>query len=194
MEPLVWPILLLLLALLFVGLELMLPTGGVLGVLAGVSACASIYVGFLNGPWYGLITIALVLVILPIATAIALHYWPRTPLGRRLFLQPARSDDEVLPQDDYYHQLQLLMGKFGVAKSKMLPSGAVRIEGKTYDAVSRGNPIEAGAPVRVVSVQGNHVVVAPASQEEWARAVSDDEAMTQSLESLGIDSSEDPLA
>jgi membrane-bound ClpP family serine protease len=194
MEPLIWPLFLLLLALLFMGLELMIPSGGVLAVLAGVSACASIYVGFLHGPWYGLGAIFMVLVIMPIAAVIALRVWPHTPIGRRLFLQPSRSDDEVLPQDPYYHELQVLKGKFGVAKSKMLPSGAVRIEGRTYDAVSRGNPIEPGDPIQVVAIRGNHVVVAPASREEWSRAVSQQEAMSQSLESLGIDSSEDPLA
>jgi len=194
MEPIVWPILLLLLALLFVGLELLIPSGGVLGVLAGVAACASIYVGFLYGPWNGLAAIALVLVVLPVATATALHFWPRTPLGRRLFLQPAGSDDEVLPQDDFYHERQLLVGKFGTAKSKMLPSGAVRVEGKTYDAVSRGNAIDEGSPVRVVAVRGNRIVVSPASREEWARAMGENEAMSQSLETLGIDATDDPLA
>ena len=194
MEPLIWPLFLLLLALLFMGLELMIPSGGVLAVLAGVSACASIYVGFLYGPWYGLAAITMVLILVPIATVIALRVWPHTPIGRRLFLPPTRSDDDVLPQDPYYHELQVLKGKFGTAKSKMLPSGAVRIEGKTYDAVSRGNPIEAGDPIQVVAIRANHVVVAPASREEWSRAVNEKEAMSQSLESLGIDSSEDPLA
>jgi membrane-bound ClpP family serine protease len=193
MEPIVWPVFLLLLALLFVGLELLIPSGGILGILAGVAACASIYVGFLYGPWNGLAAIALVLVVLPVATAVALYYWPRTPLGRRLFLQPTTSDDDVLPQEQFYHERQMLVGRFGMAKSKMLPSGAVRVEGKTYDAVSRGNPIEEGDPVRVVAVQGNRIVVAPASREEWARAMGETDAMSQSLESLGIDASDEPL-
>jgi membrane-bound ClpP family serine protease len=193
MEPLVWPILLLLLALLFVGLELLIPSGGILGVLAGVSACASIYVGFLYGPWYGLAAIAMTVLLLPVAVAVAVHFWPRTPLGRRLFLHPLEGDDEILPRDEVYHERQLLVGKFGIARSKMLPSGAVRIEGKTYDAVSRGNPIDEGDPVRVVALQGNHIIVAPATREEWARATGENEALSQSLESLGIESMEDPL-
>src|SRR5262245_53919082 len=116
MEHLVWPILLLLLGLLFVGLELFVPSSGVLGVLAGGSILAVTFVGFMEGTLYGVITSGLTLILVPVAIALALHYWPRTPIGRLIILQPSKSEDEVLPKDEEYQQRQLLLGKFGTAK------------------------------------------------------------------------------
>jgi hypothetical protein len=41
----------------------------------------------------------------------------------------------------------------------MLPSGLIRIDGRSYDASSEGMPIEAGQRVKVVDVQTNRLVV-----------------------------------
>jgi hypothetical protein len=43
----------------------------------------------------------------------------------------------------------------------MLPSGLVLIDGKTYDAVSEGMPIESGAQIIVVHVSTQRLVVRP---------------------------------
>jgi membrane-bound serine protease (ClpP class) len=39
------------------------------------------------------------------------------------------------------------------------PAGIARIDGRRVDVVSRGEMIESGSPVRVLSVEGNRVVV-----------------------------------
>ncbi len=191
MVPMLWPIVLLLLGLLFVALELFIPSGGVLGFLAGASVVASVYVGFMQGPWYGVITAALALIFVPLAIIGALRIWPRTPIGRRLFLHTTEAD--VLPDNEQLRERQLLVGKFGTAKSKMLPSGAVQIEGRTYDAVSRGNPIEEGETIRVVAVQGNRIIVAPADPQN-APTISEPQSLAQPLEAFGIDPFDEPLA
>lgn len=190
MESMLWPIVLLLLALMFVALELFIPSGGVLGFLAGASVLASVYVGFMEGAWYGLASLLMALVAVPAAMGVALHYWPRTPLGRRLFLRPEPACEKA---EDAERQQQLLVGKFGVARSKMLPSGAVSVEGRTYDAVSRGNPIEPGDTIRVISVQGNRIVVAPADPQQ-AVLSAEPEALSQPLEQFGIEPFDEPLA
>ena len=74
----------------------------------------------------------------------------------------------------------------------MLPSGAVMVEGQTIDALSEGMPIEAGQRVRVIEVRGNRVVVRPADDDEQPDP--DDDVLSRPIESLGLDSLEDPLA
>lgn len=47
-----------------------------------------------------------------------------------------------------------LLGKTGVAQTVLRPSGKVIIEGKLYDAYTRGDFIEKGQPIEVVSAEG----------------------------------------
>ena len=51
------------------------------------------------------------------------------------------------------------VGKQGVAKRLMAPSGQVQIEGRSYEAVSEGPAIEAGQAVVVVKVSTRRLVV-----------------------------------
>jgi hypothetical protein len=50
----------------------------------------------------------------------------------------------------------------------MLPWGRVEIEGETVEAVSEGGPIDAGAAIEAVGVQGTALVVRPAEQRAAA--------------------------
>ena len=192
MEPLIWPILLLLVGLALVVAEVMVPSGGILGFLSFAAILTAVILSFHEGgKEVGLIFILVTLVLVPTLIAAGFRYWPYTPMGKRLLLDIPTSAD-VLPDSPELRALRDLVGKTGVAKSLMLPSGAVAIEGRTIDAVSEGMPIEAGQNVRVVAVQGNVVVVRPA--DEPAAPAKPDDVLGQSLESLGLDSFQEPLA
>ncbi|MCG8584077.1 MAG: NfeD family protein, partial [Pirellulales bacterium] len=108
--------------------------------------------------------------------------------------------DESLPDNEQLRLLRSLEGQVGVTKSKMLPSGGVRLEGRTIDAVSEGMPIEEGQLVRVIKVSGTRVVVRPLDPEEVAeheagkREVNPDDVLSQNVEDLGLDSLDDPLS
>jgi membrane-bound serine protease (ClpP class) len=85
-----------------------------------------------------------------------------------------------------------MIGKRGSAKTKMLPSGVVVIEGRTYDAVSEGMPIEAGQPIQVVAVRTNRIVVRSADSEQPPGEDSD--VLSRPIDTVGPDPFEDPLA
>ena len=133
--------------------------------------------------------LALTAVALPTALVMAFRWWPKTPMGRRLLLDVPTSED-VLPDSPERRSVRQLVGKLGVAKTLMLPSGPVLVEGRTIDAISEGQPIEAGQQVRVIEVRGNRVLVRPADDEPPPP----DDVLSQPIESLGLDSLEDPLA
>ena len=115
--------------------------------------------------------------------------WPHTPIGRRL-LTDDKTLTDVLPTGRFYDRGDLA-GKVGVAKSKMLPSGQVVIDGQKYDAVSDGFAIEAGDKVRVVSVKGNRIYVQPFDGDD-AGASQDptdaEDVMNQPIEKFDLDS------
>jgi membrane-bound serine protease (ClpP class) len=63
-----------------------------------------------------------------------------------------------------------LVGATGTTLEELAPRGRVRVERENWSAESSGAPIPAGAPVRVVEVQGLLLVVSPAAEHETAAA------------------------
>ena len=55
--------------------------------------------------------------------------------------------------------LTLLVGQTGVVLTLLRPAGTVGIAEKVYDVVSEGRFIQPGSKVRVLSVNGNRIVV-----------------------------------
>jgi len=193
LDPLTWSILLLLVGFALVVLEVFVPSGGILGFLAGVAIVSAIGMTFYHrGPAAGFIFTTVAVVALPVVMALAFKYWPQTPMGKR-FLLGLPTDEETLPHSEQREQLKKLVGKVGVAKSVMLPSGAVRIEGRTIDAVSQGMPIEQGQRVKVVEVKANRVVVRPVDDDEPVVSSDEGDMLSRSLDSLGIEPLDDPL-
>lgn len=189
-EALLWSILLLLVGLGLIALELFLPSGGVLGIMAGLAVIGSLVFAFTGGWVTGLIMLLATMVILPLVTVAAVHYWPRTPLGRLVVLETP-ADDELLPDDPAY-RLQDLIGKRGIAKTKMLPSGAIVIEGRVYDALSEGMAIDPGQAVRVTAVRTNRLMVVLDDRPPATR-LDGSMMLAQPAQELGLESLEQPL-
>ena len=201
MDPLIWPVLIILLALALIFLEMLIPSGGVLSFLALVAVIAAIVVAFVNGGLaYGTVFLAISAVALPAIIAMAVRWWPNTPMGRMIVSRPPQSDEEVLPNDEESLRLKSLLGKHGSARTIMLPAGAIMIDGQTYDAVSEGMPIEAGQTIRVVEVSANRIVVRPSDGkpdqlvDRETPDKSDGDILSRPIESLGLDPLDDPLA
>jgi membrane-bound ClpP family serine protease len=164
MELWVVAILLLVLGLGLAILEVFVPSGGLLGFLCVCSIIAAVIVGFRYSASLGFGIFVLAIFALPAVIAVALHYWPATAMGRRILLMIPRSGD-VLPDSPKKRRLKALIGQVGEAKSKMLPSGVVRVAGRNVDAVSEGMPVDPGQRVRIIEVRGNRVVVRPTDEE-----------------------------
>lgn len=196
LNPLVWSILLLMLGLGLVMLEIFVPSGGMLGVLATISVLVSIAMAFYhNGPRVGFGFVFVAMVAVPATLMLAFKLLPQTPVGRQLLLRTP-SEAEVLPDDEHRRQLRGLVGQIGKAKSLMLPSGAVEVGGLTIDALSEGLAIEPGTPIRVVAVHGPRVVVRPIGADEATAQAGQraDDILSQSIDQLGLDPLSDPLA
>jgi membrane-bound ClpP family serine protease len=163
MDAATWAILLLTLGLIFLVLEFFVPSGGALGVLCGLSLVAAIAIGFFAGRWTGLGIMLTVAVVVPTAMAVAVRWWPDTPIGRMILVPRPKTADEVLPETIHYRGLKDFVGRRGIAKGLMLPSGSVVIDGKAFDAVSEGMAIEPGTAIFVVGVSTQRLVVRPDS-------------------------------
>jgi membrane-bound ClpP family serine protease len=192
MSPVVWPILLLLLGVLLIFLEIFVPSGGILGFLSLVAVVAAVIMAFVNNDLAtGTVFLALTAIVIPAAVTVAVRWWPNTPLGRLILIRPPRSDDEILPDHD---EFESLLGKRGNAKSDMLPSGAITIEGRTYNAVTQGMAIEAGQTIEVIAVRGNRIVVRLADGPPAAGQEDQDDVLSRPIDTVGLDPFDDPLA
>ncbi|NLF08512.1 MAG: nodulation protein NfeD [Pirellulaceae bacterium] len=145
-------------------LEVFFPSAGILGFLAASSLITAVVLAFMQNSVLGVVLLVVELVGIPILIAVGLKLWPNTRMGKRVLLTPPDSKD-VLPTDPEKERLRELIGQQGRAKSKMLLSGLIEVDGEKVDAVSESAPIEVNQPVLVVRVQGNRVVVRPVDEE-----------------------------
>ena len=159
MSPLLWAIALLLLGCIFLILEFFVPSNGLLGFLAAGTFLVAIVFGMFASPTIGMTIFAVEVVLVPTILGLAVKYWPHTPMGRKMLIQRPENPDEVLPETEAYRSLHNLIGSHGLAKSLMLPSGVVQIDGRNYDAVGEGSAIEAGQRVVVVAISTQRLVV-----------------------------------
>ena len=190
LDPLAWSILLMLVGCVVLVLEVFIPSGGILAVLSAAAFIGSIIIAFQRGPVTGFTFVMTTVVAVPLVLSLAFKYWPKTRIGKA-FLGELPTDEEVLPDDPR----RGLLGRVGVARSKMLPSGAVEIDGQMVDAMTHGQAIEPGQFVVVMEVRANRVVVRPAKENERpGRPISAADLLNRPIEELGIESLDDPLA
>src|SRR5262249_12755084 len=132
--------------------ELFVPSGGILSVLSACSILAGIVMAFFHDTSTGLWTLLGVCVALPVVGGVALHYWPKTPLGRRFFLTAPAEDATVahLPENV---ELEELRGQFGQALSALRPAGVVDFNGRRIDCITEGIMVERGQWVRCIDVK-----------------------------------------
>jgi membrane-bound ClpP family serine protease len=183
-DPWVWAVLLLFVGMALVVMDIFLPSGGIFAFLAVCAIIGAIWLGFSQGSAIGVGVLAGAVFGTVVAVVVALKYWPSTSLGKRMLLQVPTSQD-VLPENDRRRAMDDLIGRVGRAKSQMLPSGIIAVDGVTLDAVSEGLPIEVGQRVRVIEIRGNRVVVRGLPDEPSDGSDKDPLAQPVDWDSLG---------
>jgi membrane-bound ClpP family serine protease len=87
---------------------------------------------------------------------------PRTPMLRRMILQPRKFVDTGLggrTDPEAIVDWSFLMGLSGETATRLNPSGKARIQGRVYDVISNGQMLEQGQRVEVIEAIGNRIVV-----------------------------------
>jgi len=152
-------------------LEILIPSGGVLGIGAAVAAIAGIIMLFQFDTTLGLIGATVSLAGLPVLFGLAIKLWPSTPVARLLSLRAVagrsdRNDDGDDGEDDDRTEdppapNRPAVGETGQTLTALRPVGACRINGKRLDCIADGGVIAPGTKVRVVAVDGFQVKVRP---------------------------------
>lgn len=127
-------------------LELLLP-GGILGVLAAICLLIATWLGFESYGFFGGMTVFFgTLVSLVMLSFVEFKLMAKTPYGRKFFLNTAIAGHSNKAQAD-----DSIIGKKGIALTRLNPSGKVSINGKNYEAYSQDGFIESDHEIAVVS-------------------------------------------
>jgi len=151
-------------ALMLMILECLLPSGGLLGIMATMALIGAVVLAFRHSQKAGLAFLGSVVVLAPLVIVGGLRLLPHTPIGRRLILKATeRGSSQARASSVSDEGYARLAGKAGLAATPLRPAGIIEIGEERYSAVAQGEMIEAGAAVRVIRVEGNSIIVEKAS-------------------------------
>jgi membrane-bound serine protease (ClpP class) len=149
---------------LLLGLEIFVIPGfgiaGLLGIVALVGGLTLSVIGAgatMQTVLYAAGRVALSLLAAMAGSLVLLKLLPRLPFARPLVLDTglgSRTGYTSASEAD-----RRWLGRLGTAAGPLRPAGIAEIDGTRVDVVSQGEYVEAGAPVKVVSVEGNRIVV-----------------------------------
>jgi len=155
-------IVLLVAALALFVVEVLVPSGGLLGLgSAGCLIGGVVMMCMVNLTW-GLAVAIIALAALPFALGFAIKIWPDTSIGHWLSLQepkPANESASISQQDQR-------IGAEGQAVTDLRPIGTCLIDGRREQCLASHGMIEAGQHVRVVSCAGMQLRV-EAIEKVW---------------------------
>jgi len=150
-------IVLLVAAMVFIVAEFFIPVMGIVAVAAVLAIGGAVTLAFMHDATAGVLVLLGSLIFFPIYVALLIRALPNSPLGKRAFLKQAGAGERTPEQQS----LAKLVGLEGVAETPLRLSGAVRINGKRYQAMAESDHIDAGQPVRVLRFDGMDLIVAP---------------------------------
>jgi len=178
------------LALVIFVIDIMIPSGGVLIGVTGLLILASVYCAFLHSVTTGIWMVIATCLSMPLMFWLFLVIWPRTPLGKKLIVEPTPADEFVWSDAGEAGAATVLLNAIGFTLGEMLPSGLVQIGDKTYEAFSETGPIEKGVPVKVMRLDIGRLVVIPYRESNSATPKSVGSGLDRPAADLNIDTLE----
>jgi len=154
MKSLIIPVILQLAGILVVIAEIVIPSGGLLALLAIALIGYSLYAVFTVMPQTVAFTFLFADVLLiPIAIYIGLKLLVKSPATLKTTLSKENGFVSQSPELEKY------IGMTGESVTDLRPSGTAVLDGKRLDVVTRGEYLEKSSKLIVLSVTGNQIIV-----------------------------------
>ena len=148
-------VLLFLIGLILLVIEVFVPGFGIFGISGAACILLSLFLT-LGADMGALNIMAGGVAVAIVGFLVILKYLPSSKLWNKLVLKDSEKTEVGYTSSE---DLTLLVGQIGIVLTFLRPSGTVEIADKVYDVVSEGRFIQPGAKVRVLSVNGNRIVV-----------------------------------
>lgn len=147
MDPLAIATILLGIGLTLLLAEMLLPSHGLLGVLACLAFGGTVFYCFKAGPVLGAGVLAIMVVASPFVFMWMMRMWPKTPVGKRIVL------DATVPRPP--QAPKIAVGEQGRTVTDLRPSGECDFGEDRVDVISEYGLIDAGTVVTVVGHEGD---------------------------------------
>jgi membrane-bound ClpP family serine protease len=161
MELWMWAAAFISIALILYAIEIFVPSGGVIGLVATISLISGIVALFWVNTTLGIIGTIVVIVAAPFVMALAIKIFPSTPVGRLLTLNDAQKAGVVRYDAARDENPDQLVGATGTAVTELRPVGTCKINGQRLECLAEGGLILPGSSVKVISVDGMQIKVRP---------------------------------
>jgi len=150
-------------ALILVAIEVFLPSGGLIGIVAGVAAVVGVACLWRVSTQWGLAGTLTVLVLGPALFFYLLNILPSTPAGRSLIGEIPEEEraEREMAERRARDERAALIGSEGVALTALRPIGLIEIEGTRYEALAETAAIDPGTRVRVTRASMLELKVRP---------------------------------
>lgn len=102
---------------------------------------------------------AITCILTAITIAVLAKYLPRTPFFNFIALGAAHPAGPSFQPTTVDSPIKLTPGSEGTARTMLRPSGNAQFGDMIIDVITRGQFVEAGAPVRVLAIEGSRIVV-----------------------------------
>lgn len=153
-------------------IELFVPSGGLIGVVAGIAAIGSLASFFRYDTVWGSVFTAIYVILGPIAIIYFFKWWINSPFSRRIILNTTLDGESADDEESAAYErerrrlarideLRGLIGAEGVTETALRPVGTVTIQGERVEALAESGAIDAGVPVVVSDVYDNQIKVRP---------------------------------
>ena len=153
-DSLLLPLILQLVGVVVVIAEIILPSGGILSIVALGVFGYSLFVVFSEiSKTVGFALVAADLVLIPVLVILGLKLLARSPVTLRKTLSREKGVSSQPSDLDSYIDMQ------GTAVTDLRPAGKAIINGKRVDVVTRGEYLEKDAAIIVIEVTGNQIIV-----------------------------------
>ena len=148
------PILLQLIGIIVIIAEIILPSGGILSILATGLFGYSLYLVFTHiSTSAGMAFVIADIILIPILVYFGIKFLAKSPVTLRTKLS---KEDGVTSQSPDHNDY---LGSQGVAVTDLRPSGVATIEDERLDVVTQGEYLEKQTQIIVIAVRGNQIVV-----------------------------------
>lgn len=160
-DLLIWGLTLMLAAGVMLVVEVFVPTAGILGVVAAVTALIGVVCLWRYNEYYGAGGLLAAVIIGPTVAYYGLKMYRHTPLGRKMIGVPEDEEVERQRRADEAEKAatHALLGKEGTALTDLRPVGMIQVGDQRLDALAEVMFIQKGSKVRVIGVSTGQVKV-----------------------------------
>jgi membrane-bound ClpP family serine protease len=152
-EQYILPVVLQITGVIIIIAEIILPSGGILSILAICVLAFSLFKAFAISTNIGMLFLGADIVIVPALVLIGLKLIAKSPVTLRKTLS---KEDGVMSQRK---EMDQLLNASGITITDLRPAGSIKINNKRIDAVTQGEYINKNTPVCVIEVTGNQIIV-----------------------------------